>query len=250
MEIKFTSDSNTLLLKDIHPVSAKRVPPNWFKNVPNHCIEQMTAKGCMPLLDSINAGYILKLTQDMQIEYNMFDEEHKKRLSRITFASNKKNIAGLEFGPQDSGIQFNEQVHSTKQLDGENGFMANKNGLKFIFKIVNPWIIKTPPGYSCLFIPPLHREFDYFHILPGIVDTDSFKLSINFPFLFNKDKYKSFKKVFKKGTPYVQVIPFKRDKWKMIIGENDGSEKKGQADFKTTIINYYKNKVRTKKEFN
>ena len=67
--------------------------------------------------------------------------------------------------------------------------------------------------------------------------------------IFNKYKYTSFKKIFEKGTPYVQVIPFKRDKWEMIIEKNDGKEKKERVDFKTTLLNYYKNKIRSKKEY-
>ena len=123
-----------------------------------------------------------------------------------------------------------------------------KNGMNSFFKIINPWKIKTPPGYSCLFIPPMHREFDHFHILPGIVDTDKFMTNVNFPFCINQGKYPSFKKIFERGLPYVQVIPFKRDPWKMnisnLVPENDKF-----VDFKTTILNWYKKKSWSKKIF-
>jgi hypothetical protein len=249
MKIKFTTDENTLLCEEAYPIPAKKNLPNWFKNVPPHSVDKMTVKGCMPVLDSINSGYLLRLTQDMQIKYNWLDKEHDKRYSKIVFASNFKNLTGVELGSKDCHIQFNEEAHSADQLDGKGGFMATKNGLNAVFKIINPWIIKTPPGYSCLFLPPMHRELDHFHILPAIVDTDLFRLPVNFPFIFNKYKYTSFKETFEKGTPYVQVIPFKRDKWEMIIEKNDGQEKKERVDFKTTLLNYYKNKIRSKKEY-
>jgi hypothetical protein len=99
------------------------------------------------------------------------------------------------------------------QLEGSPYVEKNKN-LPF-YKIINPWIIKTPPGYSCLFVPPLNNTDDRFSIIPAIVDTDTFPNEINFPIVINGDKYPTLDTVLKKGTPYVQVIPFKRDKWKM-----------------------------------
>ncbi len=86
-----------------------------------------------------------------------------------------------------------------------------------LLKILNPWFIKTPPGYSCLFVPPLNNCDDRFDIIPGIVDTDDWDLEINFPFVLNGDKYETLETVIKRGTPYVQVIPFKRDSWEMKI---------------------------------
>ena len=63
----------------------------------------------------------------------------------------------------------------------------------------------------------MNNTDDRFSIIPGIVDTDSFSLEINFPIVLNGDKYPVIKTTIKKGTPYVQVIPFKREKWKMKI---------------------------------
>ena len=104
-----------------------------------------------------------------------------------------------------------------KQLTGCPYLEKNKN-LNF-HKIMNPFIIKTPPGYSSLFLPPMNNPDDRFSIIPGIVDTDTYNLEINFPIVFNGDKYESLKTTIKRGTPYVQVIPFKRDSWKMSIEE-------------------------------
>jgi hypothetical protein len=56
---------------------------------------------------------------------------------------------------------------------------------------------------------------DRFSIMPGIVDTDTFPNEINFPIVINGDKYPVLETIIEKGTPYVQIIPFKRDSWKM-----------------------------------
>ena len=43
---------------------------------------------------------------------------------------------------------------------------------------VSPCTIKTPPGYSCLFVPPLNNTDDRFSIIPGIVDTDKLNFEV------------------------------------------------------------------------
>ena len=62
---------------------------------------------------------------------------------------------------------------------------------KHVHKIFNPWIIKTPPGYSCLFTSPLNNNDDRFNIIPGIVDNDIFDI-LDFSFFmsfFNSTSY-------------------------------------------------------------
>ena len=107
------------------------------------------------------------------------------------------------------------EFHDVGQLEGSPLVEKNKN-LAF-HKILNPWIIKTPPGYSTLFVPPLNNSDDRFSIIAGIVDTDTFKNQINFPIVINGDKYEILDTILERGTPYVQCIPFKRDAWKMKI---------------------------------
>ena len=116
---------------------------------------------------------------------------------------------------------------------------------------MNPWIIKTPPGYSCLFVPPLNNTDDRFFIIPGIVDTDTFPNEINFPIVINGDKYPTLDTLFKKGTPYVQIIPFKRDKWKMkITGKNTEEMRKEKTFYGLSLLHIYKNKFWNKKSWN
>jgi hypothetical protein len=62
------------------------------------------------------------------------------------------------------------------------------------YKIINPWKIKTPKGYSCLFVSPLNNSDDRFSIISGIVDTDTFPNEINFPIIINGDKIPCFRK--------------------------------------------------------
>ena len=75
-------------------------------------------------------------------------------------------------------------------------------------KFHNYWTIETPPGWSCLFIPPINRPDQRFEIASGVVDTDQYKTLIHFPFFatVGDGVY-----VIEKGTPIAQVIPFRRD---------------------------------------
>ena len=105
------------------------------------------------------------------------------------------------------------EAHTIEQVGGEDSFIAKKNKNLPILKILNPWTVRTPPGYSCLFMSPVLNQNDYFYTISAIVDTDTFNDKINFPVLINGDKYNKFNKVFESGTPLVQIIPFKRESW-------------------------------------
>jgi hypothetical protein len=110
-----------------------------------------------------------------------------------------------------------KNAHPIFQCLGSSFVEQNKN--QPFLKIFNPWSIKTPSGYSCLFLPPLNNKDDRFEIIPGIVDTDSFISEVHFPCIFNGYKYESLETTIKAGTPYVQVIPFKKESWRMILKE-------------------------------
>jgi hypothetical protein len=75
-------------------------------------------------------------------------------------------------------------------------------------KFHNYWTIITPKGWSCLFVAPLNREPGKFEIAAGVVDTDTYRSLIHFPFFATAEEGVH---VIKKGTPLVQVIPFRRD---------------------------------------
>ena len=73
----------------------------------------------------------------------------------------------------------------------------------------------------------------------GIVNTDSYYNRINFPF-FIKDKWKG---TIKKGTPLIQVIPFKRDEWEhdvRVMTEQDTEDlERVQARIENQFYNGY-----------
>lgn len=208
--IEFQAPKKYLELKHCYPEPVKLNVPDWYKKL-KHVVEKRTIKGCMPFLDTLTTGYILKLPQDVYIEHNVYNKNERE-------TSISSGLMGHINSFTDSlNLNKSKEMHPIHQLEGSPHVQKNKT--LPIHKLLNPWTIKTPPGYSCLFVPPLNNTDDRFSIIPGIVDTDSFPAEINFPYIINGDKYPVLKSLIKMGTPYVQIIPFKRESWKMKIKE-------------------------------
>jgi hypothetical protein len=204
----------------------------------------MTIKGCMPFLDTLTSGYLLKMPQDFYLKHNV-ENEHGLKDSFQTFGLH--SMSPLLF---EKSINLNSgiDVHPINQIHGSPLIEKNKN-LSF-YKIFNPWKIKTPKGYSCLFLPPLNNADDRFSIIPGIVDTDTYPNEINFPMIINGDKYPVLETLIKKGTPYVQIIPFKRDYWKMTLKPRVKKEiQNSRLFFALRVLNIYKDKYWNKKSW-
>jgi hypothetical protein len=197
MEIEFISVHQDPSMPE--PIPAAKDIPQWYKSLPRFATGEKkpdlnkngeipsTIKACMPVLDVIAGGYLLLSAADVYIQKN-------ENGIFYNWASHDM----LEFHPQEQAPTYPKLK---KNLNNEN-----------IPKFRNDWIIKTPKGYSCLFITPAHRELP-FTIMPAIVDTDSHKLPINFPFILDGD----FEGLIPRGTPIAQVFPFRRDDWTMKV---------------------------------
>jgi hypothetical protein len=76
-------------------------------------------------------------------------------------------------------------------------------------KFLNYWMIKVPPEYSLLFVPPLNRTEKRFTLFSGIVDAPYPEREyVNFPFTFEQA---GFSGIISAGTPLAQVIPIRKD---------------------------------------
>jgi hypothetical protein len=169
------------------PIPASEARPKWFRRMRQSASENDimgTIKRCVPFRDAMDMGYILPLWIDINVQT---DE------SNVNFTY----IEDFLF-PTFSN-HFIEQI---KGCPIENTPFGNQP-----MKLHNPWMIETAPGWSCLFIQPINHFDNKLHIITGVVDTDSYTDKINFPFIWMD---KEFNGCIKKGTPVVQVIPFKR----------------------------------------
>jgi len=191
-KIKFCAINENMLDVWPHPEPASKFIPEEYKKLKRFADDNLhapTVKTCIPFLDSLTAGYIIPFDQDYVLD-GVEDE----------FTITPTNREQHDFGFHGK-IQLPEKWHKT----------TGKNAGKFH----NKWLIKTPPGYSCLFIKPMNRLEPRFEIIAGVVDTDTYVNVINFPFIVH-EKNKQF--LIKKGEPMVQVIPFKRESWKKWSG--------------------------------
>jgi hypothetical protein len=244
-KIEFSAHEDYFALKEDYPIPTKFNIPEWYKNL-EHTYLNKTVKGCMPFLDSLTAGYLLKMPQDFHVRHNIDNKNEKGEEFKDSFQTyglhDQSHLLNAKFINLNSGFD----THSIKQVEGSPFIEKNKN-LPF-YKIINPWKIKTPKGYSCLFVPPLNNSDDRFSIIPGIVDTDTFPNEINFPIIINGDKYPILETTIEKGTPYVQVIPFKRDPWKMsLLSRKQKEVQNSRIFYGLKLIHIYKEKYWNKK---
>jgi hypothetical protein len=164
----------------------------------------------------MTAGYTITLPADVYFEGN----------GNIKWSTDL--ITAVESHPK---IQFSE----FNIPDGYEKSVA--------FKFIQTWIIKTPPGYSTMFMHPTYSPDLPFYTLPAIVDTDKHPIMINFPFFLRE----GFSGVIPYGTPIVQLIPFKREDWKSKFSVSDKSQEEIFQFAKRKLANRYKTFYRSKK---
>jgi len=227
MNIIFTNTSNNKSLEI--PKSANNYLPDWYKNTDSYINKEKepgvsgetsaTIKKCIPVFDAITSGYIIVSVVDVYVK-----NENGKQIFKWP------SLNPIGFHPVEQA-----PIHPARNVHPYP-------------KWINFWSIKTPKGYSTLFVPPMHRE-SVFVILPGIVDTDKFTMPINFPFTITDPNFEG---LIPKGTPIAQVIPFKREKWVIKIGNKKELKKISMiSDFLITkFYNQYKNFFWNKKEYN
>jgi hypothetical protein len=229
-EIIFTNIIN--ILEEYKPTPASLSIPGWYKDMESYIGNQKkpsgkgftsaTIKRCMPVFDAITAGYILYTYADIYVSQKDGIPQYECR-----------SFATIDFHP----------IVQAPTYPGGKGLSGDAKYPKFL----NPWSIKTPKGYSTLFTQPFHRD-SVFTILDGIVDTDKYDAPVNFPFVLNDWSYEG---LIPAGTPIAQVIPFKRENWKMRIGTQEDliNQDKTSTYINSFFFDAYKNKFRKIKEY-
>jgi len=214
---EITFSARDFFLEDdpmIRPTPAVKLLPDWYKNLEPYFEKKEkspTIKKCIPFRDALCAGYLLRAPKDLF--FLAKPSEHNEN-DLCWVARNDNPIASMMH--LNVNTSSKSQMHPTTQLGGDKCPLVHKNQKRNFFKIINPFNIHTPKGYSCLFMPPLNRFSDKFEIIQGIVDTDEQHV-VNFPIII---KSKNEEVIIKKGEPYAQVFPFKRDNWKMNIKQH------------------------------
>jgi uncharacterized protein DUF6065 len=201
-------------LKDFpQPFAAAKAVPDWFKRMAidvDGSPDKPTLKRCPPFLEAMTAGYIIPLPG-----HCAFQRDAAGKLK----VESEWDIVSTHVPEQLIGSPFENQA---------------------IVKFRSPWIIRTPPGYSTLFVAPLNRFDIPFVPLSGVVETDTYYRRVHFPTVCTMASNTQF--LLRAGTPLVQVIPFRRDQWESMSGpfETDKSEQI-EAEFKSNRHAYRQN---------
>jgi hypothetical protein len=221
--------TNTMGVETFPPTPATKAIPEWYKKTetyingvkmaPVENLVKHTIKKCIPVFDAITAGYILYTPVDVYIS-QVDGRPYYNWASQLAISFHNA-----------------DQAHLHPQVNTEQ-----------IPKWTNHWAIETEKGYSSLFIPPMHHPNKHFSILPGLVDTDIYTGPVNFPFILHDS---SFEGLIPAGTPMAQIIPIKRDEWKMHFGGKNEINKARQIEMKlkTKFFNSYKTLFWNKKEY-
>lgn len=193
------------------PVPAKAYLPDWFRKLPavddsklSQTDTGLTVKRCMPFLDAMTTGWIIPLAATVRMEIR---------------EGGAVMEAGWDF---DRTMISNHGMHQVK---------GNPWGNRPPRKFHNYWTITTPKGWSCLFLNPMNRPNGIFEIVAGIVDTDTYRSPIHFPFFATGPDGLH---VIEKGSPIVQVIPFRRDATEILVEIR--AETKAEADIRTKVL--------------
>lgn len=215
--------------------------PNWYKtqklfsNGENNIIKAekkveetgnwyATYKLCVPIVDSLTAGYTIELPADVLVMNT------DKNGGYNPFLSWKVNFDVLD-GQPGEGL-------------GNYPIPTGYNGSFFRWKV--NWQIITPPGYSLWITHPSHRHELPFFTLNGFVDTDKHPNPLFLPFFIKN----GFEGIIEEGTPIAQIIPIKRETWKSF--DEKYSEQKSinfPNNVKLNFLRTYKNKYWTKKRY-
>jgi hypothetical protein len=236
--INFRARSKSQFEVQLKPYPAVKQLPKWFLDMdpyfdPNgdypidgklHFRKRSanaTFKKCVPLLDGMSSGYIIPLWTDVMVEI-------ESNLPLI-FWKTKNDV-------------FQQHGQSSQEIVPPPGYT------NIVYKYLNCWIPQTPKGYSCLITSPIGHHDLAFKAIPAIIDTDKSTLELVFPMWVKKD----FEGIVEKGTPMIQIIPFKRDDWDSTfdyyedeVYENIIQEK----NFNSTMVGHYLKNHHSKKKF-
>lgn len=178
-----------------------------------------TWKACPAIFDIMSTGYTLKTPCDIEFV------ETKPNLMSVTIHDDKYK-------------DFCVPRQKMPQFEHPSGYYENH------FAWMPDWAVETPEGYSVLYTQPFNRFELPFLTTSGIIDNDKVNLMGSMPFFLSK----GFSGIIPAGTPYAQMIPFKREDWssEIIIEESSklsAKNMKNSMKYRKPNGGVYKNEI-------
>lgn len=232
---------------NIHiPESIKKNIPEWFLSADKHkknknglymlmltkkngdlTPEKVPSwKSCPAILDTALTGYVLKTPVDITIGKD----------------NNSYKI-----------INFDECKFFCNVRGEEEGFPTPVGYENLHFFWDTNWMPTVPNGYTTLWTHPLNRFDLPFLTISGFIDPEIYNASGKVPFFIKKD----FEGTIPAGTPFVQIIPIKNEKWEIDIKNYNEEEIKKNYEMEknnfftddTLLKTIYKKRFWVKKQY-
>jgi hypothetical protein len=211
---------------------AKNFVPDWYKKIPKNKNKDgvffdegfnPSVKVCVPFLDAFTSGYMITTPYDIYI----------------------KNNDGAPFLVGPNGIPEELLPRWRREIAHENLVPPGCYPYEYTWNYCIAYTV--PVGYSMLATHPFNRWDLPFVTLTGIIDGGLvMTYNGNFPFYIKN----GFEGVIPQGTPIIQLMPFRQEKWKSekqlgLVKEGIRHDLAGAAK----ITGWYKNTFWTRKKY-
>jgi hypothetical protein len=184
---------------DSKPLPALKTIPEWYRNADRFAVNPITQKpwelpngggkiptwkACPAVYDIMGSGYMYRTPCDIEF----YEDAAGQIQAKVLDAKNKDFIQDRTPMPQFEHPLGYHEKHFAWWAD---------------------WAVELPEGYSALYSQPFNRFELPFLTTSGIIDNDKVHLPGTMPFFI----VKGFTGILPAGTPYAQIIPFKRENW-------------------------------------
>jgi hypothetical protein len=179
--------------------------PDWYKEIETG---EMSLKRCYGLADFLRTGYIMPLwaSVDVRRPISKFNKGIDAR-----FAIAESHLFQAEtLSEKDMNYYFTMDALARNQFPieqtGAQCPVAKQKSRECAYlKLVNPWLFRTAPGWSSLFLPMSWEPNSDYQVLAAVIHTDYYpnaNLVIN---ILTNNPFR-----IKEGTPMFHIIPFER----------------------------------------
>ena len=184
-----------------------------------------TWKACPAIMDAFSTGYVFRTPCD------------------LTFTKNSSGYLDVKV-ENPMYAEFCMPRPPMPQFEHPLGYY------KHHFAWMADWGMELPEGYSALFMTPMNRFDLPFMNTTGVVDSDKVHLLGSFPF-FIADGWQG---TIPAGTPYLQILPFKRENWEHKIEDLDQTSAyneliENRKFYRQPDGGVYKSKVWSRREY-
>jgi hypothetical protein len=178
------------------PSPAKKNTPKWFLDASKYWTDEnnkpMTFppdykkgpgfKSCPALHDVFSSGYMFTTPCDIAVS----------KIGDVVYIQPEKDFKGFCDGRPHMG-----------EFHYPDGYYKQS------YHWYPNWGFTLPEGYSALVIHPINHFELPFLTTSGIIDSDRYGPPGLIPFFIKN----TFQGIIKKGTPYAQIFPYKREEW-------------------------------------